>query len=95
MTTVSQIHVFQSANHLTKIFSILLKINEGYSKYDAVNTGELADMYFHLFFQLSIKGMNDVGFSLWKAGTSIDRIRTIDFMNVVEEFFSEKKRRYI
>lgn len=84
-----------SNNPLLKVISILLNVNERYAQYTPVNTPEIADLYFHLFAQLSIKNVNDSGFSIWKACTTMDKVRTVDFMSVVEEFFSEKKRRYI
>ena len=74
---------------------MLLKINTKYASYNAVNTPEVAELYFRLFEQLSIKNIHDIGFNIWKSCTTLDKIRTIDFMSVVEGFFSEKKRRYI
>ena len=75
--------------------SLLLKMNTKYTSYSEVNTPEVADLYFRLFEQLTIKTIQDVGFNIWKSCTTIDKIRTIDFMSVIEGFFSEKKRRYI
>lgn len=52
-------------------------------------------MYFKLFFFLSIKGVNETTFNLWKACTSLERIKSIEFIGILEEYFSVKKRNYI
>ena len=95
LNVVGIIKESQNTNPLLKILSMLLKINTKYASYNSVNTPEVAELYFRLFEQLSIKTIHDVGFNIWKSCTTLDKIRTIDFMSVVESFFSEKKRRYI
>ncbi len=83
LSAVSIVKQNQS-NPLLKVLSVLLKINHKYALYNCVNTQEVADIYFHLFTQLSIKNINDYGFNIWKACTTLDKIRTVDFMEVVE-----------
>jgi hypothetical protein len=85
----------ENSSPLLKIISLLFNINQKYSTYDSVNTPEVANLYFQLFNQLTIKPIADPSFNIWKACTTMDKIRTVDFMAVVEQFFSEKKRRYI
>ena len=87
----------QNENHnaFLKIISLLFRINNTYRIYHDINTIEVADLYFRLYGQLSIKNTQDSCFNLWKACTTIDKTKTIDFMDTLECYFSEKKRRYI
>ena len=95
MSLVGMVKQSENNNALLKIVSLLLKVNSRYASYNVVNTPEVADLYFRLFEQLTIKTIQDVGFNIWKTCTTMDKIRTVDFMSIVEEFFSPKKRRYI
>jgi hypothetical protein len=74
---------------------MFLKINEKFKIYNEVNREELPEMYFKLFFLLTIKGVNENTFNLWKACTSLEKIKSLDFIAILEEFFSKKKRNYI
>lgn len=85
----------QQANPLIKIVSILLKINDHFLPYAPINTPELTDIYFQLFTALSIKNLNDTSFNLWKSSTTINKLRSLEFMGLLQQWFSEKKRRYI
>lgn len=75
--------------------SIFLKINEKFKLYNDINREELPEMYFKLFFFLSIKSVNENTFNLWKACTSLERIKSLEFIGILEEYFSVKKRNYI
>ncbi len=92
---VALIRRSQHTNPLIKIVSILLKINDHFQPYTPINTPELTDIYFQLFTALSIKSINDTSFSLWKSSTTINKLRGIEFMGLLQQWFSEKKRRYI
>lgn len=78
-----------------KIVSLLFNINSGYAEYKQINTSEIANIYFRLYGQLTIKTIQDNSFSLWKACTTIDKVKTIEFIQTLESYFSEKKRKYI
>jgi len=66
-----------------KIISLLLKINTAYVGYNEVNTTEVADLYFRLYGQLTIKTIQESSFNIWKACTTMDRIKTLDFMETL------------
>ncbi len=80
---VSLLKINHSTNPLMKIISILIKINEKYAIYNQVNTSEVGDLYFQLFKHLTIKTINDPGFNIWKTCTTIEKIKSLDFMMVV------------
>ena len=95
LNVVGTVKHHENYSPFIKVISLLLKTNEVYVGYNEVNTLEVADLYFRLYGQLTIKTIQDDGFSLWKACTTMDRARTLDFMETLECYFSEKKRRYI
>jgi hypothetical protein len=95
LSIVTVIRSHANANSLLKIVSLFLKINDHYAAYGEVNREELPELYFRLFLLLSIRTLAESSFNLWKACTSLERIRSADFVAVLDEFFSRKKRAYV
>lgn len=95
LTIVTVIKSHANNNSLLKIISIFLKINEHYAPYSDVNREELPELYFKLFLMLSIRTVSESSFNLWKACTSLEKIRSGEFLSVLDEFFSKKKRVYL
>ena len=60
-----------------------------------MSTDEIGRLYFQLFSFLSLKSMEDNAFSLWKAVTSKQRIRSHEFLQLLGTFMSDKKRGYV
>lgn len=95
LTIVSNIQRHQSTNSMLKVAALLLKVSDKFKIYDQVNSLEITELYFRLFFLLSIKAVTEISFNLWKACTSLEKIKSSEFLKVLSLFFSEKKQRYI
>lgn len=80
---------------MLKVAALLLKVSDKFKIYDQVNSLEITELYFRLFFLLSIKAVTEISFNLWKACTSLEKIKSSEFLKVLSLFFSEKKQRYI
>ena len=95
LSVVGTIKQNENSTALMKVVSLLLKINHRYALYNDVNTLELADLYFRLFSQLTIKTFQDGNFNIEKACTTLDKIATPEFTNTLRAYLSDSKHRYV
>jgi hypothetical protein len=74
---------------------LLLRINDKFKPYEEVNQEEICELYFRLFTLLSIRGVGENSFNLWKTCTTLDKVKSLEFLVLLQDYFSHKKRAYI